>query len=208
MKNRPARSTKMARPGPDHGALLRAARLFLAATGEKELRRDMRRTPERVADAWAGEILAGYRKDPLRILATGFASKDRGMVVVRDIAFVSICVHHLLPFHGTAYVAYLPNGRIVGLSKVARLVDALASRLQLQERLTHQVTRALTEALHPVGAACRIEAEHLCMTIRGARKRGARVVTTSYTGAFESRPALRSEFLRLSASKVLRASAW
>lgn len=183
---------------PDRAGLERATRLFLAAIGERSLNRDLRRTPRRVAEAWAGEILSGYAVDPARVLGTAFASPDRGMVVVRDIPFVSVCVHHLLPFHGTAHVAYLPAGRIVGLSKMARLVHALACRLQLQERLTRQVTAALDAALAPRGAACRIEAEHLCMTMRGARTRGARVVTTAYTGAFERSPALRAEFLRLS----------
>jgi GTP cyclohydrolase I len=184
---------------PDRAGLERATRLFLAAIGERSLIRDMRKTPRRVAEAWAGEILSGYAVDPARVLGTAFASRDRGMVVVRDIPFVSVCVHHLLPFHGTAHVAYLPAGRIVGLSKMARLVNALARRLQLQERLTRQVTAALDSALVPRGAACRIEAEHLCMTMRGARTRGARVVTTAYTGAFERSAALRAEFLRLSA---------
>ena len=187
--------------GPDRRKLLRAARLFLAGIGEQDLRRDMRRTPQRVAETWADEILSGYRDRPARILKTGFSSDDRGMVVVRDIPFVSVCVHHLLPFRGTAHVAYLPDGRIVGLSKVARLVDALARRLQLQERLTRQVTTALEEAIRPEGAACRMEAEHSCMTIRGARKSGPRVVTTSYTGAFQTRPSLRGEFLRLTAPR-------
>jgi GTP cyclohydrolase I len=184
---------------PDRAGLERATRLFLAAIGERSLIRDMRKTPRRVAEAWAGEILSGYAVDPARVLGTAFASRDRGMVVVRDIPFVSVCVHHLLPFHGTAHVAYLPAGRIVGLSKMARLVHALARRLQLQERLTRQVTAALDAALVPRGTACRIEAEHLCMTMRGARTRGARVVTTAYTGAFERSAALRVEFLRLSA---------
>jgi GTP cyclohydrolase I len=178
--------------------------LFLAATGERELQRDMRRTPRRVADAWAGELLSGYADDPRRILSAGFASKDDGMVVIRDIPFVSVCVHHLLPFHGTAHVAYLPGGRIVGLSKVPRLVDALARRLQLQERLTGQITAAIDEALRPKGAACRVEAEHLCMTVRGARKRGTRVVTTAWSGAFARRPSLRAEFLRLTAPALTR----
>jgi GTP cyclohydrolase IA len=157
----------------------------------------MRRTPDLVADAWATEILSGYALDPARILATGFASTDRGMVVVRDIPFVSVCVHHLLPFYGVAHVGYIPARRIVGLSKIARVVDALSRRLQLQERLTRQVGDALSQALAPAGTACRMEAEHLCMTIRGARKRGTRVVTTSWGGAFAGRPALRAEFLRL-----------
>jgi len=184
--------------GPDRRRLLRGAREFLAAIGEQGLQRDMRRTPGRVADAWHDEILAGYRADPDRILATAFRTEEDGMVVVRDIPFVSVCVHHLLPFHGTAHVAYLPGGRLVGLSKIARAVDALASRLQLQERLTRQTVDAVTRALRPRGAACRMEAEHLCMTVRGARKKGTRVVTSAYSGSFLKDAALRAEFLRLS----------
>ncbi len=184
---------------PDERKLRAAARRFLAAIGEPGLRRDQKRTPERVAHAWAREILSGYAADPARILRAGFASKDRGLVVVRDIPFVSVCVHHLLPFHGVAHVGYLPGGRIVGLSKIARLVDALSRRLQLQERLTRQVTDHLDAALAARGSACRIEAEHLCMSVRGARKRGASVVTTAWSGVFAGGPALRSEFLRLTA---------
>jgi GTP cyclohydrolase I len=193
---------RVPRPGsrPDRAGLERAARLFIAAIGERRLARDLRRTPRRVASAWADEILSGYGADPARILGAGFASRDRGLVVVRDIPFVSVCVHHLLPFHGTAAVAYLPGGRIAGLSKMARLVDALGRRLQLQERLTRQVVDALDATLGPRGAACRMEAEHLCMNLRGARSRGARVVTTAYSGAFETRPALRAEFLRLTSA--------
>jgi len=190
--------------GPDRRRLRAAARLFLAATGERDLRRDMRRTPERVAEAWATDILSGYTADPARILATGFDTRDRGMVVVRDIPFVSVCVHHLLPFYGVAHVGYLPGRRIVGLSKIARVVDALSRRLQLQERLTRQVGEALAMALAPSGTACRMEAEHLCMTIRGARKRGTRVVTMAWGGVFEQRPALRAEFLRLTAAERVR----
>jgi GTP cyclohydrolase I len=118
------------------------------------------------------------------------------MVVVHGIRFASICVHHLLPFYGTADVAYLPNRRLVGLSKIARAVDALAHRLQLQERLTRQITETIGDALDPRGVACRMEAEHLCMTIRGTRKRSARVVTTAWRGRFEESASLRLEFLR------------
>jgi len=184
---------------PDRRRLRAAARRFLEAIGEKDLRRDQARTPERVAEAWAGEILSGYAVDPRRLLGSGFPAGDRDLVVVRDIPFVSVCVHHLLPFSGTAHVGYLPGARLAGLSKIARVVDALSRRLQLQERLTRQVATVVMEGLAPLGVACRMEAEHLCMTIRGARKRGARVVTTAYEGAFRDRPALRSEFLRLSA---------
>jgi GTP cyclohydrolase I len=194
MKKTP-RST---RRGPDRIALRRAAALFLRATGENEMRSDMRRTPRRVADAWANDLLSGYAADPEGLLKSTFPSKDRDLVVLRDLHFVSVCVHHLLPFHGTAHVAYLPQGRLVGLSKIAQLVDALSRRLQLQERLTRQVTSAIQTALRPAGAACRMEAEHFCMTARDARRRGVRVVTSAYSGVFETRPSLRAEFLRLS----------
>jgi GTP cyclohydrolase I len=183
--------------GPDRRRLRAASRAFLRAIGETGLGRDMRRTPTRVADAWTDEIVAGYRADPLKILAASFPARDPGMVVVRALPFVSVCVHHLLPFQGTAHVAYLPGRRLAGLSKLARVVDALARRLQLQERLTRQIAETVQAALGPRGVAVRMEAEHLCMTIRGARQRGSRVVTTAYTGAFAASPALRSEFLRL-----------
>jgi GTP cyclohydrolase I len=182
---------------PDRQMLQRAARLFLAGIGEPELKRDQRRTADRVANTWAREIVSGYRSDPVQILSTSFASRETGMVAITAIPFVSVCVHHLLPFHGRAHVAYIPNGRLVGLSKLARAIDALSRRLQLQERLTRQVVEALTAALRPAGVACSMEAEHLCMTVRGARKRGARVVTSSYAGAFLRSPALRMEFQRL-----------
>jgi len=184
--------------GPDGAGLLRAARLFLAAIGETGLTRDMRGTPARVARAWSGEIVSGYRADPLRILSRTIPARHHDMVVVRDIPLTSVCVHHLLPFHGAAHVAYLPDRRLVGLSKIARAVDVLSRRLQLQERLTRQVVEALETALRPQGVACRIEAEHLCMSVRGARARGSRVVTSAYAGVFATSRALRAEFLRAS----------
>ena len=193
------RRARGARPRPDRARLLRAARLFLDGIGETDLARDRRATPARVADAWTREIVSGYALDPARILAKTFPAVDHGMVVVRDIPFSSVCVHHLLPFQGTASVAYLPGERLVGLSKIARTVDALARRLQLQERLTRQIVEALGAALRPRGVACTLEATHLCMTLRGARKGSARVVTFACDGAFRARPALRAEFLRLSA---------
>lgn len=181
---------------PDRRRLLLAARAFLDAIGETGLRSDTRRTPQRVADAWSRELLAGYGADADAILATSFAGAPRDIVVLRDLPFTSVCAHHLLPFHGTAHVAYLPAGRLVGLSKIARAVDALARRLQLQERLTRQVVTSLDRALRPRGSACWMEAEHLCMTVRGAGARGSRVVTAAYSGRFERDAALRSEFLR------------
>ncbi len=197
-RRRPGEGRRSA--GPDRAALERGTRVFLDGIREPDMAGDRRRTPARVADAWSREILGGYREDPQRILAAGIAGRESGMVVVRDIPFVSVCVHHLLPFRGTADVAYLPAGRIAGLSKISRAVDALARRLQLQERLTHQVAEAIDRALRPRGVACRMDAEHLCMTIRGARQRGSRVVTFATTGAFDRIPALRAEFLRLSGS--------
>jgi len=190
------------RAGPDRGRLLEAARRFLAAIGETGLARDMRKTPARVADAWNSEIVSGYRSDPGRILSRTIKAQDHDLVVVRDIPFTSVCVHHLLPFHGTAHVAYLPGDRLVGLSKITRAVDALSRRLQLQERLTRQVVEALAASLRPIGAACRVEAEHMCMSIRGARKTGTRVVTSAYAGRFRTSPALRSEFLRLTGARI------
>jgi GTP cyclohydrolase I len=181
---------------PDRRRLRRAARLFVEGIGEGGLRKDLARTPARVADAWASDLVSGYRSDPEAILGRNFRSRETGMVVVRDLPFVSICVHHLLPFHGTAHVAYLPAGRLAGLSKIARAVDALSRRLQLQERLGRQIVETISRALRPAGAACRLEAEHLCMTVRGARKRGARVVTSSYAGSFARSPSQRAEFLR------------
>jgi GTP cyclohydrolase I len=164
-----------------------------------------------VAETWTAKIVSGYRADPARILAKTLPASGHDMVVVRDIPFTSVCVHHLLPFQGTAHVAYVPGERLVGLSKITRAVDALARRLQLQERLTRQVVDALARALRPLGAACAMDAEHLCMTLRGARQRGARVVTFAGTGVFRSRPGLRAEFLRLAeggaASRPRRRSA-
>jgi len=174
-----------------------AARLLLQGIGETALKSDQRATPRRVAETWTADIVSGYRADPARILGKTIPSSGHDMVVVRDIPFTSVCVHHLLPFQGTAHVAYVPGGRLVGLSKITRAVDALARRLQLQERLTRQVVDALASALRPLGAACTMDAEHLCMTLRGARKRGARVVTFAGTGVFRSSPGLRAEFLRL-----------
>ena len=204
---RPRRVSSAAPSRPDRRRLRAAAARFLDAIGERDLRNDQKRTPERVAEAWADEIVSGYAVDPRRVLGAGFPARDRDLVIVRDIPFVSICVHHLLPFIGTAHVGYLPGRRIAGLSKIARVVDALSRRLQLQERLTRQVTSVVMEGLEPLGVACRMEAEHLCMTVRGAHKRGARVVTTAYEGAFRARPALRAEFLRLSASAPRGAAA-
>jgi GTP cyclohydrolase I len=184
-------------PAPDRERLRRAAEEFVAALGvidDPEFRAE---TTERVAEAWAGELLEGYRLDPRELLEPAPLEADGGLVLVRDIPFTSFCVHHLLPFLGTAHVAYLPSDRITGISKLARVVDALARRLQIQEQLTAQIVEAIDARLSPRGAGAVIEAEHLCMTARGIRSRGSRVVTMAWSGTFAAEPAEREALLRV-----------
>ena len=157
-------------------------------------------TPERVAEAWASEFLDGYARTPEEALGETFpAPPDSSgeLVVVTDLRFHSMCPHHLLPFTGRAHVAYLPDGKVVGLSTLARLVEGYARRPQVQERLTTQIADALMEELNPIGAACVIEAVHTCMTIRGAKKHGSTMVTSALRGIFKENPASRSEILSL-----------
>ncbi|HEY1629435.1 MAG TPA: GTP cyclohydrolase I, partial [Tepidisphaeraceae bacterium] len=145
------------------------------------------------------EIASGLHEDPTHHLTVTFEAGHDEMVMVRDIPIYSVCEHHLLPFHGRAHVAYIPglDGRITGLSKVARLVDGFAKRPQVQERLTTQIADALMEELHPIGAACVIEATHTCMTIRGAKKPGSLMITSALRGIFQENPSSRSEILTL-----------
>jgi len=168
---------------------LRAARIPLTGA-------DRARTPARVADAWADDLVRGYALDPRAELTSEPSRAGGGLVVLRDIEFHSICVHHLLPFHGRAHVAYLPDRRLAGLSKIARVVDVLSRRLQVQERLTDGVVEVLTRVLRPAGAACIIEAEHMCVACRGVRKSGVRIVTSRFSGRLARAP-LREEALRL-----------
>ena len=181
---------------PDRAGMKRAISLFLRASGAPMSAADRARTPERVAEAWAGELLGGYAADPVGELTHEPAPPRAGMVVLRDIVFHSICVHHLLPFFGRAHVAYLPGRRIAGLSKVARVVDVLARRLQVQERLTEGIVEALERGLRPAGAACIVEAEHLCVASRGVGKEGVRIVTSCFSGSL-ARGKLRQEALGL-----------
>ncbi len=153
--------------------------------------------PRRIARAWTTDLLAGYRQDPAAILAAMRTRAPRDLVAVRDIAFSSVCMHHLLPFHGRAHLAYAPDGRITGLSRLGRLVDCLSRRLQIQESLTRQIVDALQNHLAPRGAACVLEATHTCVTTRGARKSGSRIVTTAFTGTWARSPAARREVLAL-----------
>jgi GTP cyclohydrolase I len=179
----------------DKDRIERAVREILLAIGEDIDRDGLRRTPRRVADMYA-EILGGlFEEDPAHHLVVTFEADHDEMVMVRDIPLFSICEHHLVPFHGKAHVAYIPgaDGRITGLSKLARLVDGFARRPQVQERLTTQIADAIAEALQPLGVFVVIEAEHLCMSMRGVRKPGATTVTSAVRGMFKDNPATRAE---------------
>ena len=185
--------------GPvDRERIERAVREILAAIGEDPDRDGLQRTPSRVADMYA-EICAGLSQDPTSHLVVTFEADHDEMVLVRDIPLYSICEHHLIPFHGRAHVAYIPNedGRITGLSKLARLVDGFAKRPQVQERLTTQIADALVTALAPRGAFVMIEAEHLCMSMRGVRKPGTLTVTSAVRGLFKDSPSTRAEVMAM-----------
>ncbi len=171
-----------------------AVRELLEAIGEDTTRSGLLETPRRVAEMY-GELLSGMHDDPRRHLEVVFAVDHDEMVMVRDIPFASLCEHHLLPFIGKAHVAYIPStdGTVTGLSKLARLVDGYAHRLQVQERLTTEIVEAIDAVLHPRGSIVVLEAEHLCMTIRGVRKPGALTVTSAVRGLFQSDIAARAE---------------
>jgi GTP cyclohydrolase I len=175
-----------------------AVRRIIAAVGEDAGREGLRETPRRIADMYA-EVFSGLHADPLALLAVGFDEEDhKEMVILKDIPFYSMCEHHFLPFHGVAHVGYIPDGRIVGISKVARVVDAYARRPQVQERLTSQIADLLCAApLAARGSAVVVEAEHLCMTMRGVRKPGSRLVTSALRGIFREDPRTRAEFFSL-----------
>lgn len=180
----------------DKGGVERAIHDLLVAIGEDPTREGLAFTPRRVAEMYT-EILGGVAQDPETFLEVGFEEAHHEMVLLRDIPFYSMCEHHLLPFHGAAHVAYIPRGRVVGISKLARVVDSLARRPQLQERLTSQIADLLDHKLQPLGVAVVVEAEHLCMTMRGIKKPGSHVVTSANRGVFRQNPATRAEFLSL-----------
>lgn len=181
----------------DTDAIEAAVRQILVAVGEDPDRPGLVETPARVARAYQ-ELLGGLGEDPAEILRTVFDEDDhREIVMVKDIPFHSICEHHLVPFHGTAAVVYMPSGRVTGLSKLARLVEAFARRPQMQERLTGQIADTLMEVLEPAGAMVVITAEHLCMSMRGVRKPGSRTTTSAVRGVFRTDPATRAEALAL-----------
>ena len=168
---------------------------ILCAVGEDPSREGLTGTPDRVARAY-GELLEGYRTDPIKLVNDAtFSTKYDDMVIVRDIEFYSMCEHHMLPFIGRAHVAYLPVGKVIGLSKIPRIVDMFSRRLQIQEKMTRQIADFLETLIQPKGVAVVMEAVHLCGMIRGVRKHDARMTTSSMLGAFRTSQTTRMEFL-------------
>ncbi|MDM4721280.1 GTP cyclohydrolase I FolE [Micromonospora sp. WMMA1363] len=182
----------------DLGRIEKAVREILIAVGEDPDRDGLQQTPARVARAYT-ELFAGLRVDPAQVLTTTFEANHEELVVVRDIDVMSLCEHHLLPFHGSAHIGYIPgpDGRITGLSKLARLVEVFARRPQVQERLTSQIADLLMERLEPRGVIVVLECEHLCMAMRGVRKSGARTITSAVRGTLQRDAKSRAEAMTL-----------
>jgi len=177
-------------------------REILKAIGENPDREGLVKTPQRVADGFAF-LTRGYKMDPAKVINEAMFTEDyEEMIVQRDIDFYSLCEHHLLPFFGKAHVAYIPHHKIVGISKLARLVDVYARRLQVQERMTNQIATIIRDKLDALGVAVVIEAEHLCMRMRGVEKQNSYVITSSLLGAFRTRQDTRSEFMNLIRHKI------
>ncbi len=173
-----------------------AVRDILLNVGEDPNRDGLLNTPKRVRKMY-GELLSGYTTDPVALINGALFDVDYDeMVLVRDIEYQSLCEHHLLPFMGRAHVAYIPNGKVVGLSKIPRIVDMFAHRLQVQERMTRQIADFIDETLHPQGVAVVLEGVHLCAMMRGVKKANSRMVTSALTGAFKTNPATRNEFMQ------------
>lgn len=176
---------------------------ILKDIGEDINREGLKKTPERVAKALQF-LTHGYDMDPSEILRSALFKDDyKQMVLVKDIEIYSLCEHHMLPFFGKAHIAYIPNGKIVGLSKIPRVVDAFARRLQVQERLTTQIRDCIQDTLKPLGVAVVIEAKHLCMLMRGVQKQNSVATTSAFTGEFLDNPKTREEFVNLISSKLL-----
>ena len=175
---------------------------IIEAIGEDPEREGLVDTPRRVAEMYA-ELFAGISVDPKAELTVGYELGHREMVIVRDIPFYSMCEHHLLPFYGTVHIGYIPDvsGRVVGISKLARVVEIIARRLQIQERMTTEIADAIFDGLKPDGVAVVVQAEHLCMIMRGIKKPGSNVITSAIRGAFRRRAASRAEFFSLIQSK-------
>lgn len=181
-------------PAPAAEAIEPLVHDLLSNLGEDPGREGLKRTPERVARMYQ-ELLAGYQTDLNSLVNEAiFETEFQDMVLVRDVQFYSLCEHHLLPFYGHAHVAYIPDGKIIGLSKIPRLVEMFARRLQVQERLTHQIAETLQDILHPRGIAVVVEGAHLCAMMRGVKKSEARMMTSTMLGAFRTDDRLRQDF--------------
>ena len=180
----------------DQEKVKEAVRLLLKGIGEDTGREGLIETPDRIARMY-GEICGGMEMDVKEILSKTFVTEKTEMVLEKDIVFHSICEHHMLPFFGKVHIAYIPGGRIVGLSKLARCVEVYAKRLQLQERMTEQIAEAVMEHLSPKGVMVLTEAEHMCMTMRGIKKPGSKTVTYAVKGAFREDARLQESFFRL-----------
>jgi GTP cyclohydrolase I len=180
----------------DKAKIEKAVASIIEAIGEDPEREGLVGTPRRIAEMYA-EVFGGIYEDPGEELRVGFEEGHQEMVILKDIPFYSMCEHHFLPFHGLAHVGYIPSGRVVGASKIGRVVEILARRPQLQERLTTQIANTIVSVLEPKGVAVVIQAEHLCMTMRGVKKPGSNIVTSAMRGLFQKNPLTRSEFLSL-----------
>lgn len=181
----------------DQGRIEKAVREIIEAIGEDPMREGLVGTPERVARFYA-EVFEGLHQEPGDVVDTFYGDEHyQEIVMVREIPFYSMCEHHFIPFHGQAHVAYMPRGKVTGLSKLARLIEAYAKRPQMQERLTAHIADCLNTKLDPLGVLVVIEAEHLCMSMRGVKKPGARTVTSAVRGIMETNPATRSEAMSL-----------
>jgi GTP cyclohydrolase IA len=195
VKNQPEKQSS--RRGTDPGRVERGVRLILEGIGEDPEREGLRETPQRVAEMFA-ELTAGMHEDPRQHIVPLPGNKHDEMVIVKDISIASLCEHHLAPFVGKCHIAYIPkDGNILGVSKLARLAETFARRLQLQERLTSEIANTLFELLQPLGVMVVIEAEHTCMTLRGVKKPGAMTVTSAVLGGFRKDPRTRAEAMAL-----------
>lgn len=186
----------------DEAEIKKAITAIIKAIGEDPEREGLIDTPKRVAEMYA-ELFMGLGRDPREELTVGFEEGHREMVILRDIPFYSMCEHHLLPFYGVTHIGYIPNagGRLVGASKLGRVVETIARRLQLQERMTSQIADAIVDGIKPDGVAVVIQAEHLCMVMRGIKKPGSTIVTSAVRGTFRSNSKTRAEFFSLLQSK-------
>ena len=186
----------------DEAAISKATTAIIKAIGEDPSREGLTDTPRRVAEMYS-ELFSGLGVDPREELSVGYELGHREMVIIKDIPFYSMCEHHLLPFYGTVHIGYIPDekGRVVGISKLARVVEIIARRPQIQERMTTQIADAVSEGLNPQGVAVVVQAEHMCMVMRGVKKPGSNIITSAIRGLFRRRGASRAEFFSLISTK-------